>query len=109
MQVALQHLGLLQSDPLAAVCFALGVAGLLFAFRRTIFRSRHQPDAVLPELESRFSNAHRQIERIAEREIFQKLQQGYRFRRTGRPLTSADQQTLDRLATEQAHGVNSDG
>lgn len=103
MQNAVQQVAVLASNPLAVICFGVGIVALLFVFRHTIFRRRYG-DNPLAEMEERFSTAHKQVESITEREQHSKLQAGHRFYRMQQELTKVDRQVLARLSNRQAQG-----
>jgi hypothetical protein len=108
MQLVAQQLVSAPPDPLATVCFGLGIAALLFVFRRTIFQRNRQP-AALKEMESLFANAHAQIKLISEHELYHKLRHGYQFSRYSPGLSEADRQVLNHLAALQPQGVKRHG
>ncbi len=108
MQLAVQQIAVTSSNPLATICFGLGIVALLFVFRRTIFQRRNARNP-MAEFELRVSQAHKRVEEISEREQFYKLQTGHRFFRPQAGLSISDRQVLARLSHRQAQGVKRHG
>ena len=103
MPCAMLETLVIASNPWAVVCFALGIAALLFVFRRTIFRARSKTDP-LAEMSARFNAAHKRVEQIAEREQHHKLQTGLRFFRGDIDIPDHDRQVLSNVS--QMHARN---
>jgi hypothetical protein len=108
MQLAVLQLGG-PPAPWAAVCFALGVAGLLYAFRHTIFKRRHPNLRPLAELEERASFARGEINEITLRELYGKRQQGRRFYRGLDPVPAADLAALASVSAFQVRRMQKHG
>jgi hypothetical protein len=87
---------------LAAACFAVGVAALLWVFRRTLLRSRGPGGRDDITLRTRHLAAGAEIDEISAREWLHTWRSALKFQRGAAALTPEQQQWLAGLSAWQA-------